>query len=338
MGLIDVNFTPATHVKETLLGMDIGFGCDPGRRVNGTTQGTRGEIFPLDREGNGIFRGHAARLGHPRRGRGRDPHGFGNPVQGPFGPIDVMGIEIIGNIGRFSRPGLEGFELMFGLGHVGREVLKVAHGGAARAIAGIGIEGIQSFVDFDGHQDVVLGGRGTQGLVLCERLHNGFGHHDVQSALNGRQANIKVRIVRGKDNHHIAGLVGLYGGQIGRRVDRVVGGKGLAARRVHVTVDPVNVRPHVRPNAGKLFAVDAAHANARHFCATAQIKHGERHDAGALVAVGRAPAHVARRVFARAHHEHVGRLEEECFMRSSCRRSRSRSRSASHGEVQFDAS
>ena len=66
MGLVDIDLSTASHVKESLLRMNIGLGSDPTGGVERASQGLIVEILPLHREGDGIFGIDAPSLGNAR--------------------------------------------------------------------------------------------------------------------------------------------------------------------------------------------------------------------------------------------------------------------------------
>mmetsp|Transcript_5613 Transcript_5613/g.15764 ORF Transcript_5613/g.15764 Transcript_5613/m.15764 type:complete len:207 (+) Transcript_5613:54-674(+) len=90
MGLVNIDLSAASHVKETLLRVNIGLGSDPTGGVEGTSQGLIVEILPLHCEGDGILGIDAPSLGNARRCSRRDANWTGDPRKGPFREVNVM--------------------------------------------------------------------------------------------------------------------------------------------------------------------------------------------------------------------------------------------------------
>ena len=97
MGLIDADFTFVMQGKEALLGMNPGFGRDPGGGINGGGAGA-GIVLPIGHEGDGVFRGETEVLGNTNGGRGNDGKGAGKALKRSAMEIDMAGVEVIGNI------------------------------------------------------------------------------------------------------------------------------------------------------------------------------------------------------------------------------------------------
>lgn len=143
---------------------------------------------------------------------------------------------------------------MFGLGHVRVHVLEIAQLGTG-PVAGIGVEGIQSFVNFHCHEDVVFFGGGNECFVVFEGLDDGFGDHDVHSLLDAGEGDVVVGVVGCEYDGDVAFLEGGDGVGVGGGVDGVVGGEGVACQ-IHVLVDISNVLLHVGAYSGEFFALD----------------------------------------------------------------------------------
>ena len=145
------------YLQESLLGMNITLWSRPRTGVYGASQCFVIDILPLDGQRDGIFRVHALPLGHARRARGRHPNGSRDPGKRPLAPIDVVGVEVIRNIRRLARPGLEGFQLVLWLTHVRIHVLEIAKT-TPDSITGIRIKWIEAFVNLDADQNSLFGG------------------------------------------------------------------------------------------------------------------------------------------------------------------------------------
>jgi len=79
------------------MGMNLGFGRDPGGGINGGGP-VAGVVFPINHEDDGIFRGETEVLGDTFGGGGDDGEGAGEALEGPAMEIDMVGVEVVGNI------------------------------------------------------------------------------------------------------------------------------------------------------------------------------------------------------------------------------------------------
>lgn len=129
---------------------------------------------PLHKQGNRILRlRHAAQRRRGTLGRGgRHPYGL---VLGhhALADIDVVRVEVVGDIGVAARPGLERLQLALGLAHVAVEVVEVSHGAGLEASVGVGR--IEALVVLDEDEDAGFTGRFDQGEVVGQLLGGGFG-------------------------------------------------------------------------------------------------------------------------------------------------------------------
>mmetsp|Transcript_31832 Transcript_31832/g.52464 ORF Transcript_31832/g.52464 Transcript_31832/m.52464 type:complete len:293 (+) Transcript_31832:504-1382(+) len=283
--------------------MHIRLGGNPRGGVDGTSQSFVVQILPLNGQSDGIFGFNVLGMRYSGRASRRDTNRTSNARQGPLREINVMGIEIVRNIGRLTSPRPEGIELMFGLRHVGIEVLKVAQTGPS-TIASIGIERIETFVNFHSHQDVIFFGSLGQHLVMLQGLNNWLGYHHVHAAVDAFQSNIEVRIIGSENDSHITLFVGSSGGDKGLGADFIISRESVACQ-IHISIDISDILLHVLTNSRKFLAIYTTHTNMIDLGASTKIKHGQGHDSSSLVAVGGSPTDVSCCVLASAHHKHV---------------------------------
>jgi hypothetical protein len=95
----------------------------------------------------------------------------------------MVAVEVVGDIGVNTGPGLEGLELALGLWHVAVEVVEVAK--LLCLEAGISIGGVEALVVLDVDKDIILGGCLEQEEVMLKCLDGGLGDQDVDLALDG---------------------------------------------------------------------------------------------------------------------------------------------------------
>ncbi|KAH6611314.1 hypothetical protein Trco_001334 [Trichoderma cornu-damae] len=308
VGLVDADLALLGQVVEVLVGVDAGaLGRRPRRRVdgNGALAGLAVER-PGDEQRDGVLGlvGAAQAGGDAPGGRGRDPDG---PVPARLdhggADVDVVAVEVVGNVRLLAGPRLERLQLRLGLRHVRIEVVPVAQ--RLRPEAGVGVGGVEALVVLDEDEDAPLAGPARELGVVLQQLDGGLGDQDVDAALDGVQRDGEVRGIRREDGDGVAGPEEVDGGLVGVGVDSVVGREGVEGR-VEAVVDlgdvPVEVFPCGRESAsdpgartrakhtdcGKLCAVDADHAQPADLASTPQVKEGEANDAHFLVGAGHA--------------------------------------------------
>lgn len=225
-----VRFTEAGWglTVEVLVGVDAGLlRGGPAGRVD--TRGDLGGIplvLPVYQQGNGVLclRGAAEPDGGALGGGRGDLDGS---VVGDHAlvDVDVVGVEVVGDVALLAGPGLEGLKLALGLAHVGVEVVEVAEvfGLGARVRVG----GIEALVVLDVDEDAVLARLLEEGEVVLQQLCGGLRDHDVDLALDGVQGDGEMRGVRSEDGDGAAGLQGVNCGLVRVGVGLVVGGEGL---------------------------------------------------------------------------------------------------------------
>mmetsp|Transcript_13222 Transcript_13222/g.23649 ORF Transcript_13222/g.23649 Transcript_13222/m.23649 type:complete len:317 (-) Transcript_13222:59-1009(-) len=304
MSLVNIDLSIRTHVEKSLLGVNITFRRNPTGGVHRTTQRFIIQILPLHCQGNRVLRLHSLGMGHPRGRSAGNSNRSRDTLQSPFRKINVMRVQIIGNIRRLARPSLEGFQLVLRLRHVSVHVLKVAKLRPG-AIACIGVKGIPSLVHFHGDQYILLLGGLDEVYVMFESLDDGFGYHDVHSLVDAGEGDVVVGVVGGEDDGNVSGFEGGDGIDVSFWVCCLIGGVGVTTE-IHIFVDITNVLLHVLPYSREFLAIDTTHAYSLDLTPPPQIEHRECYYTGALVTVGCRAADVSRCVFARAHHQHVG--------------------------------
>ncbi len=110
---------------------------------------------------------------------GDDGEGAGEATKGPAVKVDVVGVEVVGDVGRFSGPGAEGVELGLWLGHVAGEVREISE--ISEFGAGVSVNGVPALVDFHGDGDFFLCGDLDEGVVFGEGFDDGLGDEDVHA-------------------------------------------------------------------------------------------------------------------------------------------------------------
>jgi len=202
VGLVDADFAFVVEGEEALLGMNFCRGGDPGRGVDGGGFGAR-VVEPIDHEGDGIFGGEVEGFSHAVGGRGGDADGTGAAFESPAMEVDVMGVEVVGNVGGLAGPGAKTFELGLGLAHVAGEVGGIAE--LAEPLSGVGVDGIPAFVNFGGDGDTVLVGDFDESIVFRESLHNGFGNEHMQAFGSGGVGHLEVEVIGREDHDRVVG-------------------------------------------------------------------------------------------------------------------------------------
>ena len=163
--------------SEEALTVEILIRMDPGllrRRPTGRIHARRpppGLVapHPLHQQRNRILGSdHTAQIFG--RARGRGGRHLDGPVSGHHGraDVDVVRVQVVGDVALRAGPGLERLELGFGLAHVAGEVGEGAEG--VCAASGVGVGGVEAFVVFDVDEDGVLAGMAEEVLVLGEEL------------------------------------------------------------------------------------------------------------------------------------------------------------------------
>lgn len=88
-----------------------------------------GGFHPVDEEGDGVFCGGVTAQTGSDASRGGGCHARGTETlrgHHRVADVDVVAVEVVRDVGVDARPGFEGLELEFRLGHVAVEVVEVA--------------------------------------------------------------------------------------------------------------------------------------------------------------------------------------------------------------------
>ena len=109
MGLVDRHFPAVPHVEESLLGMHVGTGGDPGRRVESRRAMAAVDVFPVDHQRDGVFGRDSATARQAGRRRSVDGDRPRKRGRGPNSEVNVMRIEIVADITRLSGPAFEAY-------------------------------------------------------------------------------------------------------------------------------------------------------------------------------------------------------------------------------------
>lgn len=228
-GLVDADLTVGGQVVEVLGGVDAGaLGSGPGRGVDGDTLlGGVVLLDPSDEQGDGVLGlvDAAQADGDALGGGGGDLDGdVAELLDHGVADVDVVAVEVVGDVRVLAGPRLEGLELVLGLGHVAVEVVEVAE--LLGAEAGVPVGGVEALVVLDEDVDALLVGALDELDVVLQQLDGGLGDEDVDAALNGVEGDGEVGGVRGEDGDGVAGAQGVDGGLVGFGVLLVVGGEG----------------------------------------------------------------------------------------------------------------
>lgn len=226
LGLVDTDLAIRGEVVEVLVRVDTGaLRCGPAGGVD-TSSLLAGValLFPVNENGDGVLGGRVAAEigGNALRARGRDLDG-NEALLGDHGlaNVDVVAVEVVGDIGVNSGPGLESLELRLGLRHVRVEVVEVAE--LLGLEAGVGVSRVETLVVLDKDVDALLLGGLNESLVVLELLDSGLGEQDVDAALNGVEGDRVVSSIGCEDGDGVTGLQGVNCGLVGVGVLLVVG-------------------------------------------------------------------------------------------------------------------
>lgn len=113
--------------------------------------------------------------------------------------VDVVGVEVVGDVAIFASPCLECLKLALRLAHVGVKVVEVTELLGPESCVGIG--GVVALVMLDVYKDIVLLSLFEELLVVLEQLDGWFCDKNVNAALNGVQSDRVVGGVRSEDSN-----------------------------------------------------------------------------------------------------------------------------------------
>ena len=148
VSLVNADLTVGSKVVEVLVCVDTSaLRSSPGGGVD--ANGALGGIIllsPGDEHGDGVFGLLDAAAGDSDALGGRSGHFDGDVAVLDHGvaDVDVVAVEVVGDIGLLACPGLEGVELVLGLRHVRVPVVKIAE--VLGLEARIGVRGVEALV------------------------------------------------------------------------------------------------------------------------------------------------------------------------------------------------
>lgn len=312
-GLIDSDLALGSHVVKVLIRMHTSFlGRSPRGRVYTRRSPPRAVfLLPVYEQCDGVFcLWHAAQIrGYSFR---RAACHLRRPVFGNhrLANIDVVRVEVVADIAVLSSPGLERFQLRFGLRHVRVEVVELAQAALDCTVACIGVCWVETLVVFNVDEDVVLAGFFEKVLVLFESLDGRLGDHDVDLSLDGIERDRIVSRVRREDGDGIAGTEGIDGSLVGLGVSLIVIGKAREAG-VEAIVGLRDVLLEMLLDRWEFVAGCAYHAQLSNFSSPSQVEERESDNSNFLVAAARSTTDESGGVFARSDHTYIERRHGE---------------------------
>lgn len=241
-GLVDANLAARGQVVEVLAGVHAG--TLRGRPRGG--EDAHGALLidrvpvarPGDEQRDGVLgagRAPDEPRGDAERRGGRNAHGtVAQRAHHGVAHVDVVAVEVVGDVRVGAGPGAERPQLVLGLGHVGVKVVEVAE--LPGAEAGVCVGRVEALVVLDEDVDALCARAPQQLLVVGQALDGRLGDEDVDAAVDGVEGDVEVRRVRGEDCDCVAGREGVDGGLVGSRVAVGVGGERVEGR-VEVVVD-----------------------------------------------------------------------------------------------------
>ena len=116
--------------------------------------------------------------------------------------INMVRVEVVGDVRRLAGPRLERLELVLRLRHVGLEEAERAE--LLDAIARISVYRIVSFMDLDAAEHALLFRQCCQFIMLFERFYWRFSYHHMNPVLDAMLGNGKVRVVGREDDGAVA--------------------------------------------------------------------------------------------------------------------------------------
>jgi hypothetical protein len=208
----------------------------PTRRVHagGDARGI-GLLPPIYQQGDGVLGlGHASQVPGGAGARGRGDLDGVVVRHHALADVDVVRIQVVGDVAVAAGPGLEGLQLELRLAHVTVEVVEVAQ--AAGFGAGVRVRRVEALVVLDEDEDAVLARLLEEVQVVRQQLGGRLGDQDVDLALDRVQRDRVVRGVRREDGDGRARCERVDGRLIGLRVGLIVGREGFE-RDVKALVD-----------------------------------------------------------------------------------------------------
>mmetsp|Transcript_94033 Transcript_94033/g.271813 ORF Transcript_94033/g.271813 Transcript_94033/m.271813 type:complete len:529 (-) Transcript_94033:5-1591(-) len=301
--LVDCDLPLLTHVEPTLLRVNVGLRCHPATRVDAVADGAILEVLPIHDDGDGVLGLDAVEppVGDPRARVCSNSHRASLAVHAPLVVVNVVRVQVVGDIGAAARPRLEGFQLLLRLRHVRPIVREGAE--LADAIPRVEVDGVEALVEL-GHAEHVFPPRGLDKLqVLLQLLHRRLRDHYMHAPLDASHGYFVVCVIRGEDDGQVAGPEGRRRFLVGVSLHHAIPRKGVDHRRVDAFVRLSEHPLHVRAESGQLLPVRAAHAEAADLTPCPEVQADQRQHACALVRLRRAAIDEACDVLAGADHE-----------------------------------
>ncbi len=258
--LVDADLAIGSQVVEVLVGVDAStLRRRPGRGVDANSAlGGVVLLGPRHQHGDCVLSlvDAAAGNGDALGGGGGDLDGEVAVLDHGVANVDVVAVEVVGNVRLPAGPGLEGVELVLGLGHVAVPIVEVAQ--LLGLEAGVRVGRVEALVVLDEDVDALCLGPLDELLVVLEQLDGGLGDEDVDAALDGVEGNGEMGRVRGEDCDGVAGLERVNGRLVGVGVLLVVGGEGVE-RGVEAVVGFGNVLLQMLACGGDMLARAGIH-------------------------------------------------------------------------------
>ncbi len=187
MGLVDADLALGGQVVKVLVRVDAGaLGGRPGGRVDADGALAGVVLFgPRHEHRDGVLGlvDAAAGDGHTLGGRGRHLDGHIAILDHGVANVDVVAVEVVGNVRLAAGPRLEGVELVLGLRHVRVPVVEVAE--VLGLEARVRVRRVEALVVLDEDVDALFLGALDELLVVLEELDGGLGDEHVDAALDG---------------------------------------------------------------------------------------------------------------------------------------------------------
>ena len=204
--LIRSDLASRHQTEESLLRVNVRLGRGPAGGVGGVTHRPVLDVLPLRHQRDRVLARspqHVLRH-HARAGPGGDADTPGHTLHAPDVEINVVAVEVVGDVTAYTSPGLECLQLELGLTHVACKKVKLAQ--LLYSHPGIVVDRVKSLVNFNLKQNILLPGLLHQLLVLGERLHHGLGGHHMDPPLQSRQDNVIVSVIWSEHGTDISGF------------------------------------------------------------------------------------------------------------------------------------
>eukprot|EP00128_Syssomonas_multiformis_P006124 Colp12_sorted_trinity150504_noHs@15348 len=206
--LVNTDLTLVALVREALLGVHLGLsGSRPGGDVDGGALELAGGVLPLHKKRDRVLsacRAPIHALRNACRAQSLDTHGPSNAVHSPAVDVNMVGVQVVGDVRGAACPVLERVQLSLRLGHKAVEVSKVSQ--CANARAGILINGIEPLVVFNHYKHTLALSCLNKRAVFLQSLHRWFCNKDMAGMLDGIHSDVEMRIIGSEDRDKITRL------------------------------------------------------------------------------------------------------------------------------------